>query len=92
MKKIPLKDIFKFFIDFNLIDAKAFILSCRYCLIGIALPAVVLLVDFRFLWGFLYESCTIFQWLQLKFKYRQKSFISVQHWNIVINVIRSPLE
>ena len=51
MKKIPLEDIFKFFIDFNLIEEKAFILSCRYCLIGIALPAVVLLVDFRFLWG-----------------------------------------
>ena len=39
--------MFKFLIDLNSIDGRAFIPSCRYCLIGIALPAVVS-IDFRF--------------------------------------------
>ena len=46
-------DMLKSLIDLNLIDARGFIPSCRYCLIGIAFPALVSLVDFCFSLGIL---------------------------------------
>ena len=86
------QDISKSLIDLNLIDARDFIPSCTYCLIRIVLPAVVSFVDFRFYLGILVRELHNFPMDTAIIPIPWKVFFSVQRWNIVINVIRNPLD